>query len=77
MAGDHYEWEQFPRPRPERLKKDMAQPVIIDLRNIYQAEELAKHSFTYRKHWSPARARTRLAASGLGVSRNSAGLRVK
>jgi UDPglucose 6-dehydrogenase len=30
-----------------RLKKEMAQPVIVDLRNVYRSDEMAKHGFTY------------------------------
>jgi UDPglucose 6-dehydrogenase len=41
------EWEQFRALDLTRLKQEMTQPVIIDLRNIYSAEEMAEHGFTY------------------------------
>jgi UDPglucose 6-dehydrogenase len=41
------EWEQFRALNMERLKKEMAQPVIVDLRNVYRPEEMAKYGFTY------------------------------
>src|ERR1700742_1501555 len=31
----------------ERLKTEMKQPVVIDLRNIYRPEDMAEHGFTY------------------------------
>ena len=30
-----------------RLKREMAHPVVVDLRNIYRAEDMAAHGFTY------------------------------
>ena len=30
-----------------RLKAEMTQPVIVDLRNIYRPEEMAKAGFVY------------------------------
>jgi UDPglucose 6-dehydrogenase len=47
------EWEQFRALDLRRLKKDMAQPVIVDLRNIYRPEEMAKHGFTYESVGRP------------------------
>jgi UDPglucose 6-dehydrogenase len=41
------EWEQFRALDLTRLKKEMAQPVIVDLRNVYRPEEMAEHGFTY------------------------------
>ena len=41
------EWEQFRALDLKRLKKEMAQPLIVDLRNIYRPEEMANHGFTY------------------------------
>jgi UDPglucose 6-dehydrogenase len=41
------EWEQFRALDLKLLKRDMAQPVIVDLRNIYRPEEMAEHGFTY------------------------------
>ena len=41
------EWAQFRALDLERLKREMAQPVVVDLRNIYQPEEVARHGFVY------------------------------
>jgi len=41
------EWEQFRALDFVRLKTVMAQPVLIDLRNIYEAAEVTKHGFVY------------------------------
>jgi UDPglucose 6-dehydrogenase len=41
------EWEQFRALDLERLKEAMAAPIIIDLRNIYRPEEMAKLGFIY------------------------------
>jgi UDPglucose 6-dehydrogenase len=41
------EWEQFRALDFERLKKAMARPVLVDLRNVYRPEEIARHGFAY------------------------------
>jgi len=41
------EWEQFRALDFERLKKLMVKPVLVDLRNIYSPEEIARHGFAY------------------------------
>jgi UDPglucose 6-dehydrogenase len=41
------EWEQFRALDLARLKQIMARPIVIDLRNIYRPDELARHGFTY------------------------------
>ena len=41
------EWEQFRALDFARLKKVMARPVLVDLRNIYRPEEVARHGFAY------------------------------
>ena len=41
------EWEQFRALDFERLKGVMAKPVLVDLRNIYRAEEMARYGFAY------------------------------
>src|SRR5471032_2746253 len=41
------EWEQFRALDFKRLKTVMAMPVLIDLRNIYSPEEIARHGFAY------------------------------
>ncbi|WP_409190957.1 UDP-glucose dehydrogenase family protein [Bradyrhizobium sp. RDM4] len=41
------EWVQFRALDLDRLKATMAQPVIVDLRNIYRPEEMAAAGFVY------------------------------
>ena len=41
------EWEQFRALDFARLKKAMAKPVLVDLRNIYHADEIERHGFVY------------------------------
>ena len=41
------EWEQFRALDFVRLKQAMARPVLVDLRNIYRPEEVARHGFVY------------------------------
>ena len=41
------EWEQFRALDLPRLKQEMACPVIVDLRNIYRADEVIGHGFRY------------------------------
>jgi UDPglucose 6-dehydrogenase len=41
------EWEQFRALDLLRLKRVMAQPVIVDLRNIYRTEEMQRANFRY------------------------------
>jgi UDPglucose 6-dehydrogenase len=41
------EWEQFRALDLDRLKRTMACPVIIDLRNIYQPQDVIAHGFRY------------------------------
>jgi UDPglucose 6-dehydrogenase len=41
------EWEQFRALDLARLKSTMARPVIVDLRNIYRADEMKKAAFRY------------------------------
>ena len=41
------EWVQFRALDLERLKREMAQPVVVDLRNIYRPEDMAAHGFIY------------------------------
>ena len=52
------EWEQFRALDFRRLNEVMAQPVLVDLRNIYSADEVARHGFTYesvgRRKTAPA-----------------------
>jgi UDPglucose 6-dehydrogenase len=41
------EWEQFRALDFARLKKAMVMPVLVDLRNIYRAEDIERHGFVY------------------------------
>jgi UDPglucose 6-dehydrogenase len=41
------EWTQFRGLDLDRLKATMAQPVVVDLRNIYRPEEMAAAGFVY------------------------------
>ena len=41
------EWEQFRALDFSRLKSVMARHVIVDLRNIYRPDDVAKHGFAY------------------------------
>jgi UDPglucose 6-dehydrogenase len=41
------EWEQFRALDFARLKAAMERPVLVDLRNIYRSEEVARHGFAY------------------------------
>jgi UDPglucose 6-dehydrogenase len=50
------EWEQFRALDLARLKKEMKQPVIVDLRNIYRTEEMAEHGFVYESVGRPQQA---------------------
>jgi UDPglucose 6-dehydrogenase len=41
------EWEEFRALDMIRLKREMAQPVIVDLRNVYRPDEMAENGFKY------------------------------
>jgi UDPglucose 6-dehydrogenase len=41
------EWEQFRALDLDRLKRVMVRPVIVDLRNIYRADEMKRANFRY------------------------------
>jgi UDPglucose 6-dehydrogenase len=41
------EWEQFRALDFTRLKQAMAQPVLVDLRNVYRPDEVTRHGFKY------------------------------
>jgi len=41
------EWEQFRALDLDRLKRAMARPIIIDLRNIYEPQDVISHGFRY------------------------------
>jgi UDPglucose 6-dehydrogenase len=48
------EWEQFRALVLTRLRKVMAQPVIVDLRTVYRPDEMAEHGFTFASVGRPA-----------------------
>jgi UDPglucose 6-dehydrogenase len=48
------EWEQFRALDFDRLKQVMARPVLIDLRNVYRAEELTRFGFIYHSIGRPS-----------------------
>lgn len=47
------EWEQFRALDLDRLKGVMKQPVIVDLRNVYRPEEMARAGFAYESVGRP------------------------
>ena len=40
------EWEQFRALDLDRVKQMMAQPVLVDLRNIYPPDEMVRRGFS-------------------------------
>jgi UDPglucose 6-dehydrogenase len=52
LAGAHAavivtEWDQFRALDLDRIKLTMAQPVMVDLRNVYRADEMRARGFAY------------------------------
>jgi UDPglucose 6-dehydrogenase len=47
------EWEQFRALDFDRLKTVMEQPIIVDLRNVYRAEEIVRQGFVYESVGRP------------------------
>src|SRR3954449_326240 len=47
------EWVQFRALDLQRLKRAMAQPVVVDLRNIYRPEDMAALGFSYESVGRP------------------------
>jgi UDPglucose 6-dehydrogenase len=41
------EWEQFRDLDFTRLKEEMAQPILVDLRNVYKPHEVTRYGFKY------------------------------
>jgi UDPglucose 6-dehydrogenase len=41
------EWEQFRALDFDRLKTIMEKPILVDLRNVYRPDEIARHGFGY------------------------------
>ncbi len=48
------EWEQFRALDLDRIKSEMRQPVIVDLRNVYRPEEMAELGFVYESVGRPS-----------------------
>lgn len=48
------EWNQFRKLNLSRVKELMKTPVIVDLRNIYEADDMKKQGFTYSSIGRPA-----------------------
>jgi UDPglucose 6-dehydrogenase len=49
------EWEQFRALDLALIKSKMASPVVIDLRNVYRPDEMARFGFTYASVGRPPR----------------------
>jgi UDPglucose 6-dehydrogenase len=47
------EWVQYRAMDLGRLRREMAQPVVVDLRNIYRPDEMAAHGFVYESVGRP------------------------
>ena len=60
------EWEEFRALDFDRLKRTMKSPVLVDLRNIYRPEEVARAGFFYasvgREQTAPEQAEPRESA---------------
>ena len=41
------EWNEFRDKKPIAYKRLMAEPVMVDLRNVFSPDEMAEHGFTY------------------------------
>jgi UDPglucose 6-dehydrogenase len=54
------EWEQFRALDLGRLKAVMANPVVVDLRNVYRPDEMRKHGFSHYTVGRPSSFATRL-----------------
>ena len=52
------EWVQYRTLDLGRLKQEMKQPVVVDLRNIYRPEDMATHGFAYESVGRPPLPRT-------------------
>jgi UDPglucose 6-dehydrogenase len=61
------EWTQFRALDLKRLKREMAAPVIVDLRNIYRPAAMAEHGFTYESIGRSSKPRLVKSPAGLGL----------
>jgi UDPglucose 6-dehydrogenase len=48
------EWTQYRGLDLDRLKSELAHPVVVDLRNVYRPEDMAAHGFIYESVGRPA-----------------------
>jgi UDPglucose 6-dehydrogenase len=62
------EWEQFRALDFKRLQATMARAVMVDLRNIYQAEEIARHGFVFESIGRGVRTKSKDAAENTTIS---------
>ena len=60
------EWEQFRALDFGRLKNLMARPVMVDLRNIYRADEVRRAGFRYVGVGQPASGSSEMNLAGQG-----------
>jgi UDPglucose 6-dehydrogenase len=67
------EWAQFRALDLKRVKREMAQPIVVDLRNIYRPDDMAALGFVYE---SVGRRRTS-QISVVEPARSSASLKLK
>ena len=49
------EWAQYRALDLERLKSELAHPVVVDLRNVYRPEDMAAYGFVYESVGRPPR----------------------
>jgi UDPglucose 6-dehydrogenase len=43
------EWDAYRALDLTRLKQRMRAPIVVDLRNVYRAEEMERHGFDYHR----------------------------
>ena len=48
------EWDQFRALDLERIKAALKEDIVVDLRNIYTPEDMAKRGFAYTSIGRPA-----------------------
>jgi len=49
------EWEEFRALDFDQLKAIMKQPIVVDLRNIYRPDDMARHGFRYQSIGRPGK----------------------
>jgi UDPglucose 6-dehydrogenase len=57
------EWESFRALDLERVKSLLRHPLVVDLRNIYRPEDMARHGFIYVSVGRPSSGGANAAAS--------------